>query len=37
MVIDVANLSKSFDYYRKELGLKSSLKNLFHRDRKSVV
>jgi len=35
MVIDVANLSKSFDYYRKELGLKSSLKNLFHREKLS--
>jgi len=35
MVIDVGNLSKSFDYYRKELGLKSSLKNLFHREKLS--
>jgi ABC-2 type transport system ATP-binding protein len=33
MVINVENLSKSFDYYRKELGLKSSLKNLFFREK----
>jgi ABC-2 type transport system ATP-binding protein len=32
-VINVEHLSKSFDYYRKELGLKNSIKNLFHRER----
>src|SRR5512145_1890257 len=31
MLIQVENLSKSFDYYQKELGLKNSFKNLFHR------
>src|SRR5512137_2270957 len=31
MVIKVTHLSKSFDYYKKELGLKNSLKNLFFR------
>jgi ABC-2 type transport system ATP-binding protein len=33
MIIDVNHLSKSFDYYTKELGLKSSIKNLFHREK----
>lgn len=33
MVINVAHLSKSFDYYKKELGLKNSLKNLFYREK----
>jgi ABC-2 type transport system ATP-binding protein len=33
MVINVEHLSKSFDYYRKELGLSNSLKNLFHREK----
>ncbi len=33
MVIQVEKLSKSFDYYKKELGLKNSLKNLFHREK----
>jgi ABC-2 type transport system ATP-binding protein len=33
MVIQVQHLSKSFDYYRKELGLRNSLKNLFHREK----
>ena len=32
MVIKVNHLSKSFDYYKKELGLKNSLKNLFFRE-----
>jgi ABC-2 type transport system ATP-binding protein len=32
MVIKVDHLSKSFDYYKKELGLKNSLKNLFFRE-----
>ena len=31
MIILVNNLSKSFEYYKKELGLKNSLKNLFFR------
>ncbi len=30
--INVDKLSKSFTYYKKEAGLKSSLKNLFHRE-----
>ena len=29
--IDIQGLSKSFDYYEKEAGLTSSVKNLFHR------
>lgn len=33
MIIDVNRLSKSFDYYKKELGLKNSIKNLFHREK----
>lgn len=33
MLIDVNGLSKSFDYYRKELGLRSSLRNLFKREK----
>ncbi len=33
MVIDVQHLSKSFDYYHKELGLRSSFKNLFRRQK----
>ena len=32
-VINVEHLSKSFDYYRKALGLSNSLKNLFHREK----
>jgi ABC-2 type transport system ATP-binding protein len=31
MIIQVTNLSKAFDYYQKELGLKNSFKNLFYR------
>jgi len=31
MIIQVRQLSKSFDYYTKELGLKNSLRNLFAR------
>jgi len=31
MIIQVKNLSKAFEYYKKELGLKNSLKNLFFR------
>jgi ABC-2 type transport system ATP-binding protein len=31
MMIDVRQLSKSFDYYHKELGLQNSFKNLFFR------
>lgn len=30
-IIEVKNLSKSFDYYVKEVGIRNSLKNLFHR------
>ncbi|MFZ6030858.1 MAG: ABC transporter ATP-binding protein [Chloroflexota bacterium] len=33
MLIQVENLFKSFDYYQKELGLKNSFKNLFHRQK----
>ena len=33
MIIDVKHLSKSFDYYKKELGLKNSIKNLFFRQK----
>jgi ABC-2 type transport system ATP-binding protein len=33
MVITVEHLSKSFEYYKKELGLKNSLKNLFFREK----
>lgn len=33
MIIHVEELSKSFDYYQKELGLRSSIKNLFHRQK----
>ncbi len=33
MVITVEGLTKSFDYYKKELGLKNSLKNLFFREK----
>ncbi|EFM12349.1 ABC transporter related protein [Paenibacillus curdlanolyticus YK9] len=32
MSIVVRNLSKTFEYYKKEVGLKSSLRNLFHRE-----
>ncbi len=33
MIIKVDHLSKSFDYYKKELGLKNSFKNLFYREK----
>jgi ABC-2 type transport system ATP-binding protein len=33
MIISVKHLSKSFDYYKKELGLKNSIKNLFRREK----
>lgn len=32
-VIQVDSLSKSFSYYQKEVGIKSSIKNLFHREK----
>ena len=35
MIIEVKHLRKSFDYYKKELGLKNSLKNLFFREKLS--
>ncbi len=35
MIIQVKHLAKSFDYYKKELGLKNSLKNLFFREKLS--
>lgn len=31
-IINVNHLSKSFSYYKKEAGLKNSVKNLFHRE-----
>lgn len=31
-LIEVKNLCKSFSYYKKEVGIKNSLKNLFHRE-----
>ncbi len=33
MIIEVSHLSKSFDYYKKELGFRNSLRNLFHREK----
>jgi ABC-2 type transport system ATP-binding protein len=33
MMIQVKQLSRSFEYYKKALGLRSSLKNLFHREK----
>lgn len=33
MVVTVKHLSKTFEYYKKELGLSNSLKNLFHREK----
>lgn len=33
MIIQVEHLSKSFEYYKKELGLGNSFKNLFHREK----
>jgi ABC-type uncharacterized transport system, ATPase component len=33
MVIAVKDLAKSFDYYKKETGLRNSVKNLFHREK----
>jgi ABC-2 type transport system ATP-binding protein len=33
MMISVNNLKKNFDYYKKEAGLRNSLKNLFHREK----
>jgi ABC-2 type transport system ATP-binding protein len=33
MIVQVQHLSKSFDYYRKELGLRNSVRNLFHREK----
>ncbi len=32
-IIKVNHLSKSFSYYKKDVGLKNSIKNLFHRER----
>ncbi len=33
MIIKLDRLSKSFDYYKKELGLRNSLRNLFFREK----
>jgi ABC-2 type transport system ATP-binding protein len=33
MIVNVNRLSKSFEYYQKELGLKNSFKNLFYRQK----
>ena len=35
-MIEVKNLSKSFDYYKKELGLRSSFRNLFFRQKLTI-
>lgn len=32
-MIKVENLSKSFNYYKKDVGVKNSVKNLFHREK----
>lgn len=32
-IIEVKNLSKSFEYYTKATGIKGSIKNLFHREK----
>lgn len=32
MLIEVENLSKNFEYYKKEIGIKSSITNLFRRE-----
>ena len=32
-IIKVSSLSKSFSYYKKDIGFKSSVKNLFHREK----
>lgn len=37
MIIDVKTLSKSFEYYKKELGLKNSIRNLFHRQKLTKI
>jgi ABC-2 type transport system permease protein len=37
MLIHVDHLSKSFDYYKKELGLKNSFKNLFSREKLTKI
>ncbi len=34
-IINVNNLSKSFSYYKKDVGIKSSFMNLFHREKLS--
>jgi ABC-2 type transport system ATP-binding protein len=33
MIVKVDHLSKSFEYYKKELGLRNSFKNLFYREK----
>lgn len=32
-MIHVNGLTKSFDYYEKELGFENSIKNIFHREK----
>lgn len=32
-IVSVESLSRSFDYYKKEVGLKSSINNIFHREK----
>jgi ABC-2 type transport system ATP-binding protein len=32
-IISVKNLNKTYEYYRKEAGLKNSFKNMFHREK----
>ncbi len=33
MILSIEHLSKSFEYYKKELGLKNSIRNLFYREK----
>jgi ABC-2 type transport system ATP-binding protein len=35
-MISVRGLSKTFEYYKKELGFKNSIKNLFYREKLRV-
>ena len=32
-IIEVKNLSKTYEYYKKQAGLMNSLKSLFHREK----
>jgi ABC-2 type transport system ATP-binding protein len=37
MIVKVDHFSKAFEYYKKELGLKNSFKNLFYREKLTNV